>query len=76
MFRPEMDAVTKPAKLSRGRAPKPLLPLGLKRRKKLPPARKDKEAMSNKGESSSCDKASDEQVLSLSLSTIAYKVTY
>lgn len=72
MFRPEMDAVTKPAKLSRGRASKPLLPLGLKRAKKVPPARKYTEATSNKGESSSCDKTSEEQVLALSLATKAY----
>ncbi|XP_037548495.1 transcription factor TFIIIB component B'' homolog [Nematolebias whitei] len=59
---PEKDAVTKPAKLSRGRASKPLLPLGLKRGNKVPPARKCTEATANKEESSSCDKASEEQV--------------
>ncbi|XP_017283039.1 transcription factor TFIIIB component B'' homolog isoform X2 [Kryptolebias marmoratus] len=59
---PEEDVVTKPAKLSRGRAPKPLLPLASKRGKKLHSATKDKEATSEKGEESVSGEASKEQM--------------
>lgn len=65
MFRPEKDTVTKPAR--RGRAPKPLLPLGLKQAKKVLPSRKEKEKASNKGEKNASDEASKEQVIFLSL---------
>ncbi|XP_070844622.1 transcription factor TFIIIB component B'' homolog [Chaetodon trifascialis] len=50
------DPAIKPAKLSRGRAPKPLLPLGRKWAKKAPPPSTDKE---DEGVN---DGASDEQV--------------
>ncbi|XP_013885327.1 transcription factor TFIIIB component B'' homolog [Austrofundulus limnaeus] len=57
---PEKDTVTKPAR--RGRAPKPLLPLGLKQAKKALPSRKDIETASNKGAKSTSDETSKEQV--------------
>ncbi|XP_076614534.1 uncharacterized protein LOC143338191 isoform X2 [Chaetodon auriga] len=50
------DPAIKPAKLSRGRAPKPLLPLGRKWGKKAPPPSTDKE------DERANDGASDEQV--------------
>ncbi|XP_044189507.1 transcription factor TFIIIB component B'' homolog isoform X1 [Thunnus albacares] len=57
------DTAIKPAKLSRGRAPKPLLPLGRKWGKKHPPASaKAKDSASDKGEESVSDGASKEQV--------------
>ncbi|XP_071321461.1 transcription factor TFIIIB component B'' homolog isoform X2 [Trachinotus anak] len=60
------DTAIKPAKLSRGRAPKPLLPLGRKWGKKPPPAStKGKETadqmQSDKGDESVSDGASNEQ---------------
>ncbi len=58
------DAAVKPAKLSRGRATKPLLPLGRKWGKKPPSSfTKAKDAASDKGEESSSDRASKEQVI-------------
>ncbi|KAK1884579.1 Transcription factor TFIIIB component B'' like [Dissostichus eleginoides] len=57
------DGTIKPAKLSRGRAPKPLLPLGRKRGKKPPPpSTKTNDDASDKGEESVIDGASTEQV--------------
>ncbi|KAL3042038.1 hypothetical protein OYC64_020066 [Pagothenia borchgrevinki] len=57
------DGTIKPAKLSRGRAPKPLLPLGRKRGKKPPPpSTKTNDDASVKGEESVIDGASTEQV--------------
>uniref|UniRef100_UPI0037E7F656 transcription factor TFIIIB component B'' homolog n=1 Tax=Semicossyphus pulcher TaxID=241346 RepID=UPI0037E7F656 len=53
------DTTIKPAKLSRGRAPKPLLPLGKKWAKKPPKAG---DAEPDKGEESANDGASKEQV--------------
>lgn len=57
------DTAIQPAKLSRGRAPKPLLQLGRKRGKKPPtsPA-KTKDAASDNGEKSVNDGATEEQV--------------
>ncbi|KAF3849372.1 hypothetical protein F7725_015869 [Dissostichus mawsoni] len=56
------DGTIKPAKLSRGRAPKPLLPLGRKRGKKPPPpSTKTNDDASDKGEESVIDGASTEQ---------------
>ncbi|CAJ1070398.1 transcription factor TFIIIB component B'' homolog isoform X3 [Xyrichtys novacula] len=56
------DAAIKPAKLSRGRAPKPLLPLGRKWGKKLPqPSTKAGEASADKEDKSVTDEASKEQ---------------
>ncbi|XP_062269278.1 transcription factor TFIIIB component B'' homolog [Platichthys flesus] len=57
------DTAIKPAKLSRGRAPKPLLPLGRKWSKKLPPdSTKAKDTASDKEDESVTDEASEEQV--------------
>ncbi|XP_035523717.1 transcription factor TFIIIB component B'' homolog isoform X2 [Morone saxatilis] len=57
------DTAIKPAKLSRGRAPKPLLPLGRKWGKKAPPpSSKAKDTASEKGDESASDGASKEQV--------------
>ncbi|KAM6975870.1 uncharacterized protein LKV04_015133 [Tautogolabrus adspersus] len=57
------EATIKPAKLSRGRAPKPLLPLGRKWGKKLPKASsKAGDAASDKGDESELDGASKEQL--------------
>ncbi|XP_027137925.1 transcription factor TFIIIB component B'' homolog isoform X2 [Larimichthys crocea] len=57
------DTTIKPAKLSRGRAPKPLLPLGRKWGKKAPPpSTKAKDDVSDKGDESVSDGASKEQV--------------
>ncbi|KAM7368719.1 hypothetical protein PAMP_013031 [Pampus punctatissimus] len=57
------DAAIKPAKLSRGRAPKPLLPLGRKWSKKHPAAStKAKDNASDKGDESVSDGVSKEQV--------------
>ncbi|XP_035040491.2 transcription factor TFIIIB component B'' homolog [Hippoglossus stenolepis] len=57
------DTAIKPAKLSRGRAPKPLLPLGRKWSKKLPPdSTKAKDTASDKEDESVTDGASKEQV--------------
>lgn len=55
------DAVIKPAKLSRGRAPKPLVPLGRKWGKKTAPATKAKDA--DNEDKSVGDGASNEQVI-------------
>ncbi|XP_037608809.1 transcription factor TFIIIB component B'' homolog isoform X2 [Sebastes umbrosus] len=56
------DATIKPAKLSRGRAPKPLLPLGRKWGKKAPPpSTKTSDAASDNGDESMIDEASKEQ---------------
>ncbi|XP_022624536.1 transcription factor TFIIIB component B'' homolog [Seriola dumerili] len=56
------DTAIKPAKLSRGRAPKPLLPLGRKWGKKAPPpSTKAKDTASDKGDESVSDGASKEQ---------------
>ncbi|XP_074472931.1 uncharacterized protein LOC141756873 isoform X2 [Sebastes fasciatus] len=56
------DATIKPAKLSRGRAPKPLLPLGRKWGKKAPPpSTKTSDAASDNGDESVIDGASKEQ---------------
>ncbi|KAM4720497.1 uncharacterized protein FYW61_015879 isoform 2-T2 [Anableps anableps] len=52
------DPVIKPAKLSRARAPKPLLPLGLKRGKKG----KSEETKSDKGDKNASEEAHKEQV--------------
>ncbi|XP_035463112.1 mucin-12 isoform X1 [Scophthalmus maximus] len=58
------DTAIKPAKLSQGRAPKPLLPLGRKWGKKpLPPSTKAKDNASDKGDESATDGASHEQVI-------------
>lgn len=58
------DTAIKPAKLSRGRAPKPLLPLGRKWGKKLPPpSTKAKDTASDKVDESLSDGASKEQVI-------------
>ncbi|XP_072227461.1 uncharacterized protein [Leuresthes tenuis] len=54
-------SAVKPAKLSRGRAPKPLLPLGLKRGKKPLPSTKAKETVSDKEDESVTDGVSKEQ---------------
>ncbi|XP_044029871.1 transcription factor TFIIIB component B'' homolog isoform X3 [Siniperca chuatsi] len=57
------DTAIKPAKLSRGRAPKPVLPLGRKWGKKPPtPSTKAKDTVSDKGDESVSDGASKEQV--------------
>ncbi|XP_060931775.1 transcription factor TFIIIB component B'' homolog [Limanda limanda] len=57
------DTAIKPAKLSRGRAPKPLLPLGRKWSKKFPPdSTKAKDTASDKEDESVTDGASKEQV--------------
>ncbi|XP_051794459.1 transcription factor TFIIIB component B'' homolog isoform X4 [Acanthochromis polyacanthus] len=56
------DAAIKPAKLSRGRAPKPLLPLGRKWGKKLPPSTAAKDTAADKGDESVSDGATTEQV--------------
>ncbi|XP_041825700.1 transcription factor TFIIIB component B'' homolog [Melanotaenia boesemani] len=56
------DTAVKPAKLSRCRAPKPLLPLGLKRGKKPAPSTKSKETVSEKEDECESDGASKEQV--------------
>lgn len=71
------DTTIKPAKLSRGRAPKPLLPLGRKWGKKAPPpSTKAKDDVSDKGDESVSDGASKEQVIisvsSSDLSTHCY----
>lgn len=51
------DTTIKPAKLSRGRAPKPLLPLGRKLGKKSPaPSTKAKDSAADKGEENVSDK--------------------
>ncbi|KAJ4925875.1 hypothetical protein JOQ06_008061 [Pogonophryne albipinna] len=56
------DGTIKPAKLSRGRAPKPLLPLGRKMLKKPPPpSTKTNDDASDKGEESVIDGVSTEQ---------------
>ncbi|XP_032395394.1 transcription factor TFIIIB component B'' homolog isoform X2 [Etheostoma spectabile] len=57
------DNTIKPAKLSRGRAPKPLLPLGRKWGKQPPPpSTKTNDAASDKEDESEIDGASKEQV--------------
>ncbi|XP_059213865.1 transcription factor TFIIIB component B'' homolog [Centropristis striata] len=57
------DTTIKPAKLSRGRAPKPLLPLGRKWDKKPPaPSTKANDTASDKVDESVIDGASEEQV--------------
>ncbi|XP_035847244.1 transcription factor TFIIIB component B'' homolog [Sander lucioperca] len=57
------DNTIKPAKLSRGRAPKPLLPLGRKWGKKPPPpSTKTNDTASDKEDESELDGASKEQV--------------
>ncbi|KAI3362129.1 hypothetical protein L3Q82_012452, partial [Scortum barcoo] len=57
------DTAIKPAKLSRGRAPKPLLPLGRKWGKKpAPPSTKAKDIASDKGDECLSDGAAKEQV--------------
>ncbi|XP_049909320.1 transcription factor TFIIIB component B'' homolog isoform X4 [Epinephelus moara] len=57
------NTTIKPAKLSRGRAPKPLLPLGRKWGKKPPPpSTKANDSASDKGDESVIDGASEEQV--------------
>ncbi|KAK5879287.1 hypothetical protein CesoFtcFv8_024605 [Champsocephalus esox] len=57
------DGTIKPAKFSRGRVPKPLLPLGRKRVQKLPPpSTKTNDDESDKGEESVIDGVSTEQV--------------
>ncbi|XP_034565217.1 transcription factor TFIIIB component B'' homolog isoform X2 [Notolabrus celidotus] len=55
------DATIKPAKLTRGRAPKPLLPLSRKWAKKLSQPSKAGDAVSDKGDKSVTDGASQEQ---------------
>lgn len=58
------DTTIKPAKLSRGRAPKPLVQLGRKRGKNPPsPSTKTKDSASDKGEESVNDGAAEEQVV-------------
>lgn len=58
------DTAIKPAKLSRGRAPKPLLPLGRKWGKKAPPpSTKAKDTTSDKGDEGVNDEVSNEQVI-------------
>ncbi len=58
------DTAVKPAKLSRGRAPKPLLALGRKWGKKPPPpSTQTKDTASDKGDESVSDGASKEQVI-------------
>ncbi|KAM4527596.1 uncharacterized protein PAE49_024383 isoform 2-T2 [Odontesthes bonariensis] len=54
-------SAVKPAKLSRGRAPKPPLPLGLKRGKKSLPSTKAKETVSDKEDESVNDGVAKEQ---------------
>lgn len=62
----DKDTSVKPAKLTRGRAPKPLLPLGRKWGKKPPPSTEEaKDTPSDKGGESVGDGASEEQVISL-----------
>ncbi|XP_023121277.2 transcription factor TFIIIB component B'' homolog isoform X3 [Amphiprion ocellaris] len=56
------DTAIKPAKLSRGRAPKPLLPLGRKWGKKLPLTTAAKDTVADKGDESVSDGATTEQV--------------
>ncbi|KAK9532322.1 hypothetical protein VZT92_009711 [Zoarces viviparus] len=57
------DAKIKPAKLSRGRGPKPLLPLGRKWGKKPPPpSTKTNDTASDKGEESVIDGGAEDQV--------------
>ncbi|XP_039635742.1 mucin-4 isoform X7 [Perca fluviatilis] len=57
------DHIIKPAKLSRGRAPKPLLPLGRKwGKKKTPPSTKTNDTASDKEDESEIDGASKDQV--------------
>ncbi|KAM6901339.1 uncharacterized protein PEZ65_019473 isoform 2-T2 [Lycodopsis pacificus] len=57
------DAKIKPAKLSRGRGPKPLLPLGRKWGKKAPPpSTKTNDTASDKGEESVIDGGAEDQV--------------
>ncbi|XP_008274380.1 transcription factor TFIIIB component B'' homolog isoform X3 [Stegastes partitus] len=56
------DTTIKPAKLSRGRAPKPLLPLGRKWGKKLPPSTTAKDPATEKGDECVSDGATAEQV--------------
>ncbi|XP_029372171.1 transcription factor TFIIIB component B'' homolog isoform X2 [Echeneis naucrates] len=57
------DTAIKPAKLSRGRAPKPLLPLGRKWGKKAPaPSTQAKDTASDKGDENMSDGATKEQV--------------
>ncbi|XP_038589444.1 transcription factor TFIIIB component B'' homolog isoform X2 [Micropterus salmoides] len=57
------DTAIKPAKLSRGRAPKPVLPLGRKWGKKPPPpSTKAKDTAPDKGDESVSDEASKKQV--------------
>ena len=58
------DTTIKPAKLSRGRAPKPLLPLGRKWGKKPPPSSTQaKDTATDEGDGSVSDGASKEQVI-------------
>lgn len=58
------DTAIKPAKLSRGRAPKPVLPLGRKWGKKPPPpSTKAKDTAPDKGDESVSDEASKKQVI-------------
>ncbi|KAM3600079.1 uncharacterized protein V6R79_017057 [Siganus canaliculatus] len=57
------NTTIKPAKLSRGRAPKPVLPLGRKWAKKpAPPATKSKDTESMKGAETESDGTSKEQI--------------
>ncbi|XP_068562678.1 transcription factor TFIIIB component B'' homolog isoform X2 [Cebidichthys violaceus] len=57
------DAKIKPAKLSRGRGPKPLLPLGRKWGKKPPPpSTKTNDTASDKGDQSVIDGGAEDQV--------------
>lgn len=57
--KPAKDTVVKPAKLLRARAPKPLLPLGLKRGKKG----KNEETESDKGDKTTIEEPHKEQVI-------------
>lgn len=63
------NTTIKPAKLSRGRAPTPLLPLGRKWGKKPPPpSTKANDSAPDKGDESVIDGASEEQVIIFSFS--------
>lgn len=63
------DTTIKPAKLSRGRAPKPLLQLGQKWGKKPPPpSTKTKDTASDKADESVNDEATEEQVIIIAVS--------
>lgn len=63
------DTAIKPTKLSRGRAPKPLLQLGRKLGKKPPPpSTKTKDTASDKVDESVNDGATEEQVIIIAVS--------